>query len=336
MSLSPTTVLVTGATGVQGTATIHSLVSLSRPSNPITIHAFVRDLDAAKAQSLTSLSTSTATIKLFKGTFDDVPSLTAAAANTVAAFINVVPSFDPSDPNAETRHANNILSALSSTPTIKRVVYSSVNGVADPSKPSAFKNLEPSNWMYHYFTSKFGIMEAVRKTAEQQGWDYTILKPATFLSNFLVPVAGFIYPDLPKRKIVTAFPVAWRLTYLDPEDIGRFAARVFVVGEEEFRKVWKGKGVPLGSVEMSLEEVIAVINKVLGLEGEEAIKVVNMSAQEAQELSKINLLVGSQLFQVDNPEPVDVEKVKSYGIELGGVEEFFMRNKRALEQTVGL
>ena len=67
------TILITGATGSQGSATIKALVA-SHPDT--TIHALVRDPGSSKSKALASLSTQ---VKLFTGTFDDIPSITAAA-----------------------------------------------------------------------------------------------------------------------------------------------------------------------------------------------------------------------------------------------------------------
>ena len=192
--------------------------------------------------------------------------------------------------------------------------------------------------MYGYFVSKFNIQESIRKTAEEKGWQYTILQPSYFLTNFLAPIASFMFPEMAgsERKIVTAFPRGHRLSYIDPDDTGRFAAAVFMADEKEMSERWNGAKVPLGSVNVSLEDVVGVMNKVLGFSEDENIKVVNLDLAEAREQSKMNPLLGSQVMQVDNPKLVDVEKVKSYGIELGGVEEFFVRNRQALEDAVGL
>ncbi len=340
--MSGTTVLITGATGTQGSATIRSLVSHATSTNPITIHALVRDPSSSKAQSIASISTQgtpNTTIKLFEGTFDDTESIKAAAAGTMAAFINVSPSLDPSDAHAESRHASNILTALKSTPTIKRVVYTSVNGNADPSVPGNFKNIGPDDWMYHYFMSKWGIEDSVCKNSEEKGWDYTILQPSYFLTNFLTPYAQFMYPDMANkegRKIVTAFPKGHQLSCLDMDLVGRFAAAVFVAGEKEMSEQWSGAKVPLASVNTSLEGVVATINKVLGWSEKEGLKVVNLDLNKAREDAKTNLLLGSNIMQVDNPKLVDMKKLKSYEVELGGVEEFFVRNKKALQEAVGL
>ena len=340
--MSATTVLVTGATGTQGSATIRSLISRATPAQSVTIHALVRDPSSSKASSIASITStgaSNATVKLFKGTFDDIDSIKTAASGTTAAFINVSPSLDPSDPDAESRHATNVLDVLKATPSIERVVYTSVNGNADPTVPGNFKNLRPDDWMYPYFISKWGIQESVRKTAEEKGWGYTVLQPSYFLTNFLPPYAAFMFPDMANRadrKIVTAFPQDCQLSYLDLDLVGTFAAAVFVANEKEMAQLWNGVNVPLASGNATWEEIVAGINKVLGWSEGEGIKVVRMDLDEARKEAKADPVLGSQIMLIDNPKLVDLEKLKTYGTGLGGVEEFFARNKKALEEAVGL
>ena len=288
---------------------------------------------------MTTTATSNATVKLFRGSFDDVDSIKAAAASTTAAFINVSPSLDPSDSGAESRHAANILDALKATPTIKRVVYTSVNGNADPAVPGNFNNIGQDNWMYAYFASKWGIQESVRGSAEENGWDYTVLQPSYFLTNLLPPYATTMFPDMANkadRKIVTAFPRDCQLSYLDMDVVGRFAAAVFLADEKEMSDRWSGSKVPLASGNANFGEIVAGVNKVLGWSDEEGIKVVNMDLAEVRKEAKANPVLGSQVMLIDNPKLVDIEKLKTYGIEIGGVEEFFVRNKKALEEAVGL
>ena len=335
--MSPNTIFITGATGVQGSAAIRALSSHATLSYPITVHALVRDPDSDKAATVSALANNNLTVKLFKGTFDDVPSLRAAAKDCTAAFINVSPSLDPSDLNAEPRHFSNILSALVSTPSIKTVVYPTVNGVADPSVPGNFKSVTEATFMYTYLASKSGNEEALRTTSAEQGWNHTILQPAYFLTNFHVPAARFMFAQLPERKIVTAFPEDMKHSYLDPSDIVRFAAAVFVADDKEMSEKWNGKKIPLASVNVPQASVVAVINEVLGLNGSDGeIRIEYMSEEQAREAAKSNPLVASQFYIIDNPKPVDVDKVRSYGIELGGVEDFFVANRKALEEAVGL
>ena len=338
--MTPPKYFITGATGTQGSATIRALSALSTASNPITVHALVREPSSSKGHFVSSLASAHLTISLFKGTYDDVPAMSTATDGCAAAFINAMPALNPADPQSEIRHVTNILSALASTSTMQRVVYSSVAGCADPSVPGNFKNLSEEQWLYHYEASKFACQEAVRSATEKKGCDWTILEPAYFWTNFVMPGAAFMYPGLTERRVVTAFPAEYQLTMLDPDDIGRFAARILEADEMEMREKWSGKSIPLGSRNMSIDEVVGTINQVLGLTGKgkrEEIEVLHLSLEEAKEKeSQGDILTGSQIFMMENVKPVDVEKVKSYGVELGSVEEFFVRNRKASEQAVGL
>ncbi len=106
------TIFISGATGTQGSATVRALLRLSCPSAINTIHALVRDCDSAQARALANLSP---LVKLFKGHHDDPSSIAAAAESCTAAMFILLTGWD--DPGAEQRHAQNILSRLSSIPT---------------------------------------------------------------------------------------------------------------------------------------------------------------------------------------------------------------------------
>jgi uncharacterized protein YbjT (DUF2867 family) len=331
-------VFITGPTGTQGSGLIRALAADTDTPTGTIVHALVRDPDSEKAQSLLSLTTSKLQVKLFKGTYDDGASLLAAAKGATGAFILVNPSFNPTDSDAEFRHATNILSTLKSTSTMSRVIYTSVLGCADPTVPGNFKNLDRNSFRYKYYASKNGIEESVAKFAAEKGWKYTILRPGAFLSNFFPPLANMLYPDLStKRKIVTPLTKEFTQAYLDPDDIGRFAARVFLAGDEEVEEVWDGRKVGIASRKLTFDEVVGVMNDVAGLKGTEKELVVEyLPLETSKELAKTDFLLASSLFMLDNPVPVDLEEVKGYGVQLGGIKEFFEANKEKLEKTLGL
>jgi uncharacterized protein YbjT (DUF2867 family) len=96
------TYLITGATGKQGSSIIHTLLSSSILD--LKIHAFVRDPSSPASQALQSLGAI-----LVPGTFSSLPSLTHAAQNCDAVFLNTVPVL--STPGTELQHAQNVILA---------------------------------------------------------------------------------------------------------------------------------------------------------------------------------------------------------------------------------
>lgn len=106
-------ILVTGATGTQGGATIRSLVPLR-----CRIRALVRSSTSPATEALRRLG-----VEVVVGSSDDIPSLENAIDGASAIFLNVSPSFE--DPEAETRHANNVITvAAGAASRVQNIVYS--------------------------------------------------------------------------------------------------------------------------------------------------------------------------------------------------------------------
>ncbi|KAJ9616505.1 hypothetical protein H2200_000224 [Cladophialophora chaetospira] len=333
MSTVSPVILVTGATGTQGGGVVRELLKVSHSTNPptpIIIHAFVRDPSSAASQALLALDPKA--VKLFQGDFDDISSLTKAAEGATATFITVQPVF--TDLEAESRHGRNILIASLSA-GVRHVIYSAVSGI---DKRESFKNVEPGSWIDIYYASKGSVIAAVKSppVAVPADYAYTIIQPATFLTNFLPPSQAFMYPDLNKENssITTAFRPGLKHSYLDPDDIGRFVAHSILASPSEFREKWANKTIPLASVDFSLEEAVAALTKSVG--DRKKVQINFLKSGEAGEVAKTNPLVASQLFINENPISVDLEEVRSYGIPLGSVEAFFDRHKKEVEQALGL
>ena len=191
--------------------------------------------------------------------------------------------------------------------------------------------------MYYYFLSKYGNEEFVIKTAEEKGWSWTILQPATFLSNFTPPFTDMMYPQLATaHKVITPFPPELKLSYLDPDDIGRFAAVAFTSPDAKSGE-FKSRRVPLASLHLTLQDVFDSMNSSLKKWGKDVqVKVEYLSKEEVEAQKAANPLLASQVFQAENPALVDLERVKGFGIELGGMSEFWDKQKEGVEKAVGL
>lgn len=325
MASSKEVFLVFGATGNQGGATVRALLDLA-PSS--IIHVLVRDPSSTKAQNLQSLASN---IRLFPGDHDSSAALSAAAKGVTAAFINVSMVF--TDFGAEYRFMQNILNALKETPTVKQIVYSSVVGATDPSVPGNLKDVKPDTFQYAYYESKIKCEKAVQETAEQQGWGWTILQPTVFMTNWLSPLVKITYPNLAEHKIKTTFPADWSLFWIDPTDIGRFAAHG-LLGKESLR----GQKVHLADECLTTGEVADRIARVMKEKyGKEVnIAIEHIPIEEAERIKDVDIKVGSDLNQWKNATWVDLDKVKSHGIELGTMQAFFEKEHERLKEALAL
>lgn len=334
MSSRSRTVLVTGGTGTQGGIVIRELLLASESyeqDTPLAIHALVRDVNSKASQALVGLNPTK--VKLFQGDFDNVLSISAAAQSCTTVFINVSPSFE--DKDAESRHARNILSGSLSA-GIKHVILSSVASVENFKQ---FKNIVPDSWIDRYFTSKAAILDLVKRPPfpTPEGYTYTILLPATFLSNFIGRGQQFMYPTLtaPEPSIETANTPTLRLSYLDHADIGRFAARsTFSVLDHAQQSPFANKEIPLASVHLTISQVADALSKAVN--HRKTVSVSYLSPEEVVALKPANPFVASQIFQNENPYLVDLEQVRTYGIELGSVDAFFERERERVEKSLGL
>ncbi|KIW19805.1 hypothetical protein PV08_00380 [Exophiala spinifera] len=333
MSPPSVTVLVTGANGVQGGYVIRELLKLApaHPETSLTIHALVRDASSSASQALLALDP--AKIKMFQGNFDDTESLSRAAAGCTNAFVNPSPVF--TDPTGEGRHGLNVLSA-SMGAGIKHVILASVYGI-EPRKD--LPDLESIPFFKAYFTNKSTIAETVRHPpagSAPEGYTYTILEPASFLTNYILPVSQMMYPTLTAEQptLTVVFPPTLRMSHLDPADIGRFAARSIYADRDEFERLFANKTIPLSSANLTISDIADALTRAVG--HRKTVSVSYMSREEAEAVKDTNLFVAAQLFLSDHPHLVDLEKVRSYGIELGSVDGFFEREKETVERTLAL
>ncbi|KAF9636687.1 putative nad dependent epimerase dehydratase protein [Lasiodiplodia theobromae] len=314
------TILVTGATGRQGGGTTRALLALASERNiPVTIHALVRDPASDASKALAALSPA---VKLFPGNFDDPASLNAAAATCTGVFINVNPNFTA--PETELHHARNILAACAAAGTVTRAVYSSVSVL---SSERALAELDAWPSMAWYMRSKKAIEDEVRGAAFlADGW--TLLRPAMFFSNFLPPGVAFMYPRLASHgEIRTALDPQLKLACLDPDDIGRFAARALIERDQ-----WNGKMITLAGAHLTIGEIAEKLTAAVG--GRKQVKVVPYTEEEL--VAKDNVLMNSELYRNEYRINVDLDELRSYGVHLGTWEEFAEQHKKGLEAGLGL
>ncbi|KAI0004842.1 NAD(P)-binding protein [Xylariaceae sp. FL0662B] len=212
------TILVTGATGKQGSAVINAL--LSRKADAFIILAVTRDASSPKAKRLASKSPS---VKLVQGNLDDVPALFQEALKVQSQPIWGVYSVQISIGKGVTQKSEvgqgKALIDGAIKAGVRHFVYSSVERGGDE---ASWNNPTP----IPHFQSKYQIERYLRdstsagKLGHSMGW--TILRPVAFMDN--------LAPDFPTKVFLAALhntlgnkPLQWVAT----PDIGVFAAKAF-------------------------------------------------------------------------------------------------------------
>jgi uncharacterized protein YbjT (DUF2867 family) len=194
-------VLVIGATGQQGGATVRHLLERGR-----TVHALVRDPDSVAAKALR-----VAGADLVAGDLDDPASLRTAMTGVHGVFLvltmMVGPRISAEGVAAEERRGRAVAD-LARAAGVEHLVYSSLNG-ADAGSGIP------------YYDSKARIEAHIHAL----GLPATILRPVSFMENF----ATYNRPVLDNGELVVGLAVREDLPMqlISVRDIGAFAAIAF-------------------------------------------------------------------------------------------------------------
>lgn len=186
--MSKPIILITGATGQQGGATIRELHRRGRWE----IRAMVRDLRAPKAEALARLG-----VTLIRGNLDDAASLRLALTNVHGVLS--VQSPMKIGPSGEERQGK-LLASLAVESGVKHFVQCSAGGVERNSRVP-------------HFESKLAIENHIATL----GLPATVLRPAAFMENFssvvfritmLSMMRTYLAPEQP-MQLVSVRDVAW-------------------------------------------------------------------------------------------------------------------------------
>ncbi|KAH0333870.1 NAD(P)-binding protein, partial [Aureobasidium melanogenum] len=243
--------LITGATGKQGGATIDALISSPSHSSEFTILAVTRNPSSASAVALQKKSPA---IKLVTGDLKDVPGVFDAAEAIHKPIHGVfsVQTFMGQGQSVETEEQQGkalVDEALKRG--VNHFVYTSLDRGGD-------KSLEnPTN--VPHFISKHNIERHLVDKTKGTKMSYTILRPVGFMDNWVPGMMGKMFGAMWS----SALSSNRKLQLISVKDIGHFAAEAFrnpsryhnraisLAGDEltlkEADKVWKdaiGHGAP--------------------------------------------------------------------------------------------
>ncbi|MEU6748286.1 NmrA/HSCARG family protein [Spirillospora sp. NPDC046719] len=233
------TVMVTGATGMQGGAVARSLRDAG-----IRVVALVRDPASAGARSLLAGG-----IALAVGDLDEPASLEEACAGCTSVFSVQPAPF--ADPDSERRQAGALIDAARAAGVV-HLVHTSVSGTGWREDHPAVDAGE----MRNYWDSKENV-EALVRAADVDA--YTIFKPAFFMENFLPPKAGYMFPHLADGELVVATDENTEVALVAADDLGRA-----VTAAVTDRRRFGGAEIELGGDTPTFPEMAATIAQATG------------------------------------------------------------------------
>lgn len=239
---SPRTILVTGATGKQGSAVIDALLSANESDKAFSIIAVTRDTNSRSAQALArrpNVSVVTGDLADPDAIFDQA----TANGNPVWGVFGVQIN------SPEEEKQGKALVTASVARGVQHFVYASGDrggSVKSEIDPTFVKN----------FAAKFNIEEHLQKMAATsvQGMTYSILRPVTFFENMTADIQG------------KGFARMWEqmgpnkaLQLISTKDIGYVAAQMFI-HPDKYRNV----AMTLVGDELTQPEADAIFQEVLG------------------------------------------------------------------------
>lgn len=214
--------LITGATGSQGRATLREFL---RQKGDWNLHALVRDPKADRAQVLARQG-----VTLVKGDLDDEGSLRAALRGVHR--VQSVQTPMGHGPEGEERQGKR-LATLAAEAGVRHFVYSSVAGVV-------------RNSGVPHFESKWRIEEHIRAL----GLPATILRPVVSMDNFSTLVFRTLMLSMFRRDVDRRRAIQ----LVDTTDLGWFAAEAFDRPQD-----WIGRSVEIAGDELTWPEMVRAL-----------------------------------------------------------------------------
>ncbi|WP_067691286.1 NmrA/HSCARG family protein [Nocardia jejuensis] len=245
MSTDNSPVLVTGATGKQGGATARALLGAG-----VRVRAFVRDAATDRAKAVEALGAD-----LVIGDLHDRESVIQAAEGARAVFSVQMPGITAGafDFEGEVEQGVNLIDAAKAA-GVPQFVHTSVTGAGQHTgtpgwADGRWASMEPS------MNAKSTIQDLVREAGFPH---WTLLKPGTFMENFL-PSMAYMFPRGIEGGLVSVINPDTRLSLVAVDDIGRAAAAA-IAAPERFDRV----ELELASDYLSMTEIAEILSRALG------------------------------------------------------------------------
>ncbi|MFC9970332.1 NmrA/HSCARG family protein [Spirillospora sp. NPDC127200] len=279
--------LVTGATGKQGGAVLRALLARGIP-----VRALVRDPDSERAAALGGLGAA-----LVRGDLEDASTLAAALDGARAVFSVQAPDMADLMGDSEVRQGRGLVEAAR-TAGVEQFVHTSVSGAGTID----VENFDEQRWgahMGHYWRSKAAVEDIVRAAGFPR---WTILRPATFMENFVRP--SFYFADLTSDRLLVGVDPAARLPFVAVDDIGTAAATAFAQPER-----FHGTELELAGDILSFRDIAQILSKVLATDIE-----LPASPEQARAEGLMTELFQAQQYMSAHPAPARPEAAADLGI----------------------
>ncbi|KAF3890285.1 MULTISPECIES: NmrA/HSCARG family protein [Nostocales] len=296
-------ILVTGATGTQGGATLAQLLARGHR-----VRALTRNPEGERARALSEMGA-----EVFRGDYDDPASIETALRGVSGVFSVQVPSMEGND--IESRHGALLVEAAKRA-GVRHFVHASVSGT------DLYKSMPPgteSLWDKPYWDSKLILEETVRAANFPTS---TFLRAAFLMENYVAPKVGFAFPEFHQGEIVIAMDMDTKLAHVAAQDMGAFAVAAF-----ENPDRFNGKSLELAGDKCTIPEVAAVLSRVTG----HKVSAICLTPLEASARGKYPLMVQHQEWANKIGYPVSIEELRGYGVPLTDFPTWAEANKDAIK-----
>ena len=234
-------ILITGATGKQGCATLSALLA-SQQQHPFHLVALTRNATSTRSKSLAQKPN----VSILEGDLNDCRAIFKSSEPFHGVFSVQVPL----KPKVEEQQGKNLVDAAAAS-GVRHFIYSS----AERGGPQ--RSDQDGTYVKH-FISKFNIenhLKMISKNTDGQ-MQWTIIRPVAFFEN--------LTPDFLGR----AFAAMWLLNGMDTKlqmvsarDIGILAADAFINPSS-----YAGRAISFATDELTPREANAIFRRVFGTE----------------------------------------------------------------------
>jgi uncharacterized protein YbjT (DUF2867 family) len=298
------TVLVTAATGTVGKLLVRVLLE-----EQWNVHALVRSPDSEVSQELQALG-----VKVFKGDFNDLNSIRAAAQGVEGVFINAAPTMGST---MEVTHVENVIAACKDA-GVDSAVYMSAYMVE---RRKEIPGYDPK-------TSVFENKATAEEKIANAGFkSWAIVRPCTFMDNFFSRISAIQFPHLQKEHaLVATLKEATKIPLVDSLVIAKFCQAALSNPEQYNEKV-----IDLAPEALTLPEIAEKITLNIGIET----KAECLSFEDAKNRGCFPPILG--LWEAFNLlQPSDTrDQLQEYQVKLDTFDDYLQRNKKTVTAYFG-